>query len=372
MTTTGTLHSDPPFRADHVGSLLRPTRLKDAAKALHENRLGETDYRAVLDEEIARVVKLQEGVGLHSITDGEFGRSSWFGFFFERLEGFSLDKSLFTFKDAEGHRFEWMTCYACGRMRRAQGICTEEFARLSSLTRQTPKANMPSPSALHFFRGDDCRDPSVYPDIDEWWEDLIAIYQEEIRALGDDGCTYLQLDEVPLAMLCDSDVRAQVSALGLNPDRLTRRYIDAVNRALLARPTGMIVCMHLCRGNFRSRWMAQGGYGPVAESLFNALNIDGFFLEYDTERAGDFEPLRFVPADKMIVLGLVTSKSPQLEQSDHLKRRIEEAAKYVPLEQLAISPQCGFASVAGGNLLTEAEQMAKLQLVVETAEEVWG
>ncbi len=368
---TRALRSNPPFRADHVGSLLRPRDLKEAAKAFQQKRLSEAEYLAVLDHEIARVVGLQEEAGLHSITDGEFGRTSWFGFFFERLQGFSVEKSLFRFKDAEGQTFEWMTCYASGRMRRTRGICTEEFARLSSLTSRIPKANMPAPSALHFFRGDDCRDPEVYPDIDEWWDDLIAIYREEIRALGRSGCKYLQLDEVPLAMLCDSGVREQIAALGLDPERLIRRYIEVVNRVLEVRPPDMTVCMHLCRGNFRSRWMAEGGYGPVAENLFNDLSIDGFFLEYDSERAGGFEPLRHVPKNKIIVLGLVTSKSPALERPDDLKRRIGEASKFVPLDQLALSPQCGFASVAGGNLLTEEEQMAKLRLIVETAEDVW-
>lgn len=363
---------NPPFRAEHVGSLLRPKKLKDAARAFEKGDIAESAYRETLNDEIGRIVRLQESAGLHSITDGEFSRSSWFGFFFERLRGFSLEPSLFEFHDDGGHDHRWMTCYASGRMRREQPICVADFERLRGLTRETPKANMPSPSALHFFRGDQCRDENVYPDIEEWWNDLTAIYQAEIRALSDAGCRYLQLDEVPLAMLCDTSVREQLEALGGDADELTSRYIAISNKALEARTADMTVAMHLCRGNFRSRWMAQGGYGPVAERLFNELNVDAFFLEYDSPRAGDFEPLRHMAGDKIVVLGLVTSKTPALEDKDALKLRIDEASKHVPLQRLALSPQCGFASVAGGNLLTENEQMRKLELVVEVAREVWG
>ena len=363
---------NPPFRAEHVGSLLRPQRLKDAAKRFAKGDLSRDAYVEILDDEVGRVVELQESVGLRSITDGEFSRSSWFGFFFERLAGFTLKPSLFQFHDDGGHDFEWMTCFASDKMRRVQPICVGDFERLRGLTRQTPKANMPSPSALHFFRGDQCRDVAVYPDIDEWWSDLIQIYQAEIRALEDAGCRYLQLDEVPMAMLCDDEVRRQVSAGGGDPDALLRRYVGAINEVLDARSAGMTVGLHLCRGNFRSRWMARGGYEPVAGILFNDLDVDVYFLEYDSPRAGDFSPLRHVAADKSVVLGLVSSKSAGLENREALKRRIDEATEYVPLDRLAISPQCGFASVAGGNPLDEAEQMRKLSLIVEVAREVWG
>jgi 5-methyltetrahydropteroyltriglutamate--homocysteine methyltransferase len=363
---------NPPFRAEHVGSLLRPRRLKDAARAFRKGEIEESAYIDTLDQEIERAVRMQESVGLHSITDGEFSRSSWFGFFFERMEGFTLEPALFRFHDDVGHDHEWTTCYTNSKMRREQPICVDDFERLKSKTRETPKANMPSPGALHFFRGDQCRDAAVYPDIEEWWDDLVQIYQAEIQALSDAGCRYLQLDEVPLAMLCDSDIRRQVVDLGADPDELTRRYIAVTNKALEARADDMTVGMHLCRGNFRSRWMAQGGYEPVAKHLFNDLNIDAFFLEYDTPRAGDFEPLRHMADDKIVVLGLITSKFADLENKEDLKRRIDEASQYVPLERLAISPQCGFASVAGGNELTEDEQMRKLELVVDVAGEVWG
>lgn len=365
------IQHSPPFRAEHIGSLLRPRKVKDAAKAYQERNISRDAYLETLDQETERVVKLQESVGLRSITDGEFSRSSWFGFFFERLVGFTLKPSLFRFHDEHGHDYEWSTCYASGKMRREQPICADDFERLQGLTRETPKANMPSPSALHFFRGDQCRDVMVYPDIEEWWNDLVQIYQAEIRALSEAGCHYLQMDEVPLAMLCDSDVRQQISDMGRDPDDLTRRYVATINKVLEVRPADMTVGMHLCRGNFRSRWMAQGGYEPVAERLFNDLEVDVFFLEYDSPRAGDFSPLRLMAEDKMVVLGLITSKSAELENEKALKRRIEEATNYIPLNRLAISPQCGFASVAGGNALTEDEQMRKLALVVKVAQDVW-
>jgi 5-methyltetrahydropteroyltriglutamate--homocysteine methyltransferase len=368
----GLLMTTPPFRAEHVGSLLRPRALKEAGKARQRGELAESDFDEVLEQEIARAVQLQESVGLRSITDGEFGRSSWFGFFFERMSGFRLKPSLFHFHDEQGQQYEWPTCYAVDKMRRVSSICGDEFARLQRLTQQTPKANMPSPTAFHFFRGEQCRDTAVYPDIEEWWQDLVAIYQAEIRELAGLGCRYLQIDEVPAAMLCDSDVRQQVRGMGQDPDQLLQKYIAIVNQVMEARPPEMTVGMHFCRGNFRSRLLAQGGYEPIAEAWFNQVDVDAFFLEYDSERAGSFAPLQHVGEDKRAVLGLITSKSPQLEDKDELKRQLEEAAVYLPLERLSISPQCGFASVAGGNSLTEEEQMRKLALVVEVARDVWG
>jgi 5-methyltetrahydropteroyltriglutamate--homocysteine methyltransferase len=363
---------NPPFRAEHVGSPLRPRALKDAAAGRAKGTVGEKEYRRVLDEAVADVVALQESAGLHSITDGEFGRASWFGFFFERLEGFTVEPSRFRFKDHLGGTYEWLTSYTSGKLARPRGIATEEFDRLAALTVQTPKANLPTPSALHFFRGDECRDPAVYPDIDGWWSDVVDIYRAELADLADHGCRYLQLDEVPIAMLCDADIRQQLRELGEDPDRLLSTYVERVADALNARPPDMTVGMHLCRGNFRSRWMASGGYEPVAEQLFNQPGIDAFFLEYDSERAGDFSPLRHVPADKVVVLGLVSTKTEELEAPDGLLRRIEEAAQFVPPDQLALSPQCGFASVAGGNTIDADAQRRKLELVVEVAGRAWG
>ena len=363
----------PPFRAEHVGSLLRPAALKTAARRRAEGAEAEAAYRTVLDEEIARAVAEQEALGFRAVTDGELGRSSWFGFFFERLEGFALRPSLYRFHDGCGHDHSWSTCFAERRIRRTGSICGEELRRLQGCVRSAvPKITMPSPSALHFFRGAGAADPAVYPDMTAFWDDLIAIYRAEIAELGRLGCRYLQLDEVPLAMLCDPVVRAQAKEQGMDPDGLVELYVGAVNRALAGRPAGTTVGMHLCRGNFRSRWMAEGGYEPVAEKLLGAVEVDAFFLEYDSPRAGDFAPLRFLPKGKFAVLGLISSKTPELETKDGLKRRIDEAARFAPLDNLCLSPQCGFASVAGGNDLTEDEQRRKLALVVETAQEVWG
>ena len=362
----------PPFHAEHVGSLLRPPELKRAFREHAAGRLDTAPYEEVLESAIAGAVRLQEEVGLQSITDGEFGRSSWFGFFFERMHGFRLEPSAFRFRDEEGGSYEWPTCFACGRMHRHAGITTDEYLRVRRLTRRTAKATMPSPSAFHFFRFHQPADPGVYPDIDAYWDDLVAVYRAEIADLASLGCTYVQLDEVPLAMLCDPTIRKQVAGMGGDPDALTETYIAALQRVLADRPAGVTFGLHLCRGNFRSRWMAAGGYEPVAERLFNDTPVDAFFLEYDSPRAGDFSPLRLLPPGKSVVLGLISTKTAALEPADMLRRRIDEASRYVPLDRLALSPQCGFASVAGGNLVSEADEVAKLRLVVETAASVWN
>ena len=360
------------FHADHVGSLLRPAALKEAFRKLREGSIGAAEYEAALSEAIRGAVRTQEEAGLQSITDGEFGRNSWFGFFFERMAGFRLEPAAFKFRDGEGGTYEWPTCYACERMRRHSPIAVDEHRRLAALTRRTPKMTLPSPSAFHFFRFHAPADPAVYPDEDGYWNDLVEVYRAEIAALGEAGCRNLQLDEVPLAMLCDPLIREQVKALGGDPEALVSTYIGVLGRILAGRPAGMTVAMHLCRGNFRSRWMASGGYEPVAERLFNEAPVDTYFLEYDSERAGDFLPLRWVPAGKSVVLGLVSSKIAEPESADDLRRRIDEAARYLPMENLALSPQCGFASVAGGNLLTDEDQAAKLRLVVKVAKASWG
>jgi 5-methyltetrahydropteroyltriglutamate--homocysteine methyltransferase len=362
----------PPFRAEHIGSLLRPPELKAAWSRHRDGALDAAGYEAALGEAIARAVKQQEDVGLQPITDGEFGRSSWFGFFFERMEGFRLEPSAFTFRDREGATYEWVTCFAAGRMRRPGGITTAEYQRLRALTGRAAKVTMPSPTAFHFFRFQAPADPAAYPDPDTYWDDLVAVYRAELADLAALGARYVQLDEVPLAMLCDPSIREQVKAAGGDPVRLVSLYIAALRRVLADRPDGMTVGLHLCRGNFRSRWMAAGGYEPVAEPLFNQAPVDAYFLEYDSPRAGDFSPLRLVPADKHVVLGLVSTKTARLEGADMLRRRIDQASRHVPLERLALSPQCGFASVAGGNALGEPEQWAKLRLVVDVARSVWG
>ncbi|MGQ0652335.1 MAG: 5-methyltetrahydropteroyltriglutamate--homocysteine S-methyltransferase [Betaproteobacteria bacterium] len=359
-----------PCRAEHIGSLLRPASLKRAFQDLCKNS-DRAAYDAALAEAIRDAVRLQEDAGLRAISDGELGRSSWFGFFFERMRGFRLATAAFRFRDADGGSFEWPTCRACERMRRRSPIALAEYRRLAALTRRTAKMTLPAPSAFHFFRFHDPAERSVYADEALYWDDLVEVYRAEIASLHQAGCRYLQLDEVPLAMLCDPLVREQVSALGGDPRALAARYIAVLQRVLADRPAAMTVGLHLCRGNFRGRWMASGGYEPVAERLFNEVPVDAFFLEFDSERAGDFSPLRWLPAHKHVVLGLVSSKNPALESPDALRRRIDEAARYVPMERLALSPQCGFASVAGGNALTEAEQAAKLRLVVDVAASVW-
>lgn len=346
--------------------------MKDANAAHRAGTLSDADYENVLAGAVGQAVRMQEGLGLKSVTDGEFDRSSWFGFFFERMSGFRLEPAAFKFRDEHGASFEWPTCVACERIHRHRPITTNEFLRLRRLTKATPKITMPSPTAFHFFRFHAAADVAVYGDMSLYWDDLVEVYRNELADLARDGCTYVQLDEVPLAMLCDPAIRAQVSDLGADPNALLDTYVTTFKRILAGRPSGMTVGMHLCRGNFRSRWMASGGYEPVAERLFNDVPVDAFFLEYDTARAGDFAPLRFVPKDRHVVLGLISSKTPVLETRDALRRRIDDAARHVPMDRLALSPQCGFASVAGGNSLTDAEQTAKLALVVEVAKAVWG
>ncbi len=362
----------PPFRADHVGSLLRPRPLKDAFRAYGAGALPDEEFREVLQGCVRRAVALQEEVGLRSITDGEFRRTAWSTGLLDALEGLSPAESRFEFTDEAGDVVRWNACCATGRVRRRRGITTDEFTTVRALTRLTPKVTMPAPSFLHFFRGPESFTTEAYPDVDAFWADVEATYRNELADLARLDATYVQIDEVPLAMLCDPDVREKVERMGEDPERLKGRYIDAVNNALAGRPASMTVAMHLCRGNLRGHWMAAGGYDAVAERLFAGADVDAFFLEYDSERAGGFEPLRFVPPGKTVVLGLVSTKTPVLEPADDLRRRIDEAAKVLPLESLALSPQCGFASTVGGNPLTEDDQRAKLSRVVEVAQAVWG
>jgi 5-methyltetrahydropteroyltriglutamate--homocysteine methyltransferase len=369
QTATG----KPLFRAEVVGSLLRPRGLKNAGRALAEGRLSPEAFETTLDAEIGRAIARQEDIGLKVVTDGEFARSSWFGFFFEGLDGFRLAPSHFKFKDADGGAFEWPTCVAERRIARRAPIALREFDRASRYVRRaTVKATLPAPSAFHFFRQGQAIDPAAYADASAYFDDLASVYRVELAELTQAGCRYLQLDEVPIAMLCDPDVCSQAALQGGEPAALLDTYLGLVALILADRPVSMTTGVHLCRGNFRSRWMASGGYEPVADKLFNQTPIDVFLLEYDTDRAGDFSPLRFVPKGKRVVLGLVSSKSPELEDQDSLLRRIEEAARHCPLDRLALSAQCGFASVAGGNALTEDQQWTKLELIVDTAQRVWG
>jgi 5-methyltetrahydropteroyltriglutamate--homocysteine methyltransferase len=364
--------SNPPFRAEHIGSLLRPPELVNAFKMRARDDLSNAAYRSVEEKCIVGAIRLQEELGLQAITDGEFRRRSWAYGFVDAVEGFVNRPSPFPFRDAEGTIYPIETCYAAKKIQRTRGIATGEFAFVRENTERMPKVTLPSPSFMHFFQGARCADPTVYPDPEQFWNDLLEIYEAEVAELGRVGAQYIQLDEVPQAMLCDAAIRQQTRNFGEDPERLAAKYIAAINRIVKARPTGMTVGMHLCRGNFRSRWLAAGGYDPIAERLFNDTEVDGFFLEYDSSRAGDFAPLRFVPSDKFVVLGMISTKTPVLKEKAAVCARIDEAARYVPLDRLAISPQCGFASTAAGNLLSIADQRAKLELVVDVAREVWG
>jgi 5-methyltetrahydropteroyltriglutamate--homocysteine methyltransferase len=371
-----TKRDTPPFRADHVGSLLRPQGLTAARDA---HRAGEMDadrLREIEDECIREVVQMQEDVGLQSATDGEFRRTAWHMDFIYQLGGISPtdEKIQVHFYNEKGELdFESAALRVHDRVRLDEPIFADAFAFVrDTATTATPKLTMPSPSMVHYRGGPAALDPQVYPDEEGFWEDLTAAYAEQIRRMGELGCTYLQLDDTSLAYLNDPRQRAMVAERGGDAEHQHEHYIRNINKALSGRPEGMSVTTHMCRGNYRSSWAAEGGYDFVAEALFTQLDVDGFFLEYDDERSGGFEPLRFVPPGKHVVLGLVTTKHGDLEDKDTLKRRIDEASRHVPLEQLCLSPQCGFSSTVEGNVLSYEQQVAKLGLIVETAQEVWG
>jgi 5-methyltetrahydropteroyltriglutamate--homocysteine methyltransferase len=370
--------SGPPFRADHVGSLLRPSELLRARAEREAGRISAAELRRVEDKAIGDAVAMQREVGLQSVTDGEFRRGSWHMDFLYRIGGVGKsDQTLNIRFRNEGGTVEFNpTAHRVGgKLRLDETIFGDDFAYLKSVAPEgtTPKLTIPSPSMLHYRGGRAAIDPAIYPEMEEFWRDLAGVYAQQIAALHGLGCTYLQLDDTSLAYLNDPAQRAYVDAIGGDGGTQHLTNIKVINAALAARPAGMTICTHLCRGNFRSSWMAEGGYDHVAEALFGELAVDGFFLEYDDARSGGFEPLRFVPrGPKRVVLGLVTSKRAALESKDELKRRIDEAAKYVPLDQLCLSPQCGFSSTVDGNALSIDEQRAKLRLVVETAREVWG
>jgi 5-methyltetrahydropteroyltriglutamate--homocysteine methyltransferase len=362
----------PPFRADHVGSLLRPAALKEARARREKNEIGADDLKVIEDREIETVIRKQEAVGLRSITDGEFRRAFWNYDFLGKLDGVEayLGERKIKF---QGPQPRPMMLRVTGRLGRFSGHpMLDHFRFVQAHTRATPKMTIPSPTSLHFRYGRDAVPEAIYPDMDDFYSDLGDTYRQAVRAFADAGCRYLQLDEVNFAYLCDPKLRAQVRERGEDPQLLPSVYAGMINKAISDIPADMTITMHLCRGNFQSTFVASGGYEPVAELLFNTIEVNGYFMEYDTERAGGFEPLRFVPRDKTVVLGLVTSKSGTLEARDEIRRRIDQATKFVPLEQLALSPQCGFASTEEGNILAEDEQWAKLAMIVEIADEVWG
>jgi 5-methyltetrahydropteroyltriglutamate--homocysteine methyltransferase len=367
-----TQRTTPPFRADHVGSLLRTTPLKNARTKREHGEIDAAALKAVEDVEIEKIIKRQEDIGLQAVTDGEFRRAFWNYDFLGALPGVEayLGERKIKF---QGPNPKPMMLRITGKVGSfSTHPMIEHFKFLAAHTRAVPKMTIPSPSSLHFRYGRDAIPGTIYPNMADFYRDLGETYRKSVRAFADAGCRYLQLDEVNLAYLCDPKLRQQVSERGENPDELPAAYARLINAAITGIPADMAITMHLCRGNFQSTFVASGGYEPVAEVLFNAINVHGYFMEYDSDRAGGFEPLRFVPKGKIVVLGLVTSKSGRLEPKDEIKRRIDEAAKYIPLEQLALSPQCGFASTEEGNILAEDEQWAKLKMIVEIAEDVWG
>jgi 5-methyltetrahydropteroyltriglutamate--homocysteine methyltransferase len=365
-----------PFRADHVGSLLRPAELLRARADRAAGIISAEALRAVEDAAIRDVVRMQESVGLQSATDGEFRRTSWHMDFIYQLGGVHQADEKLTVKFYNpGGTIEFASAALRidGRITLRDTIFADAFRYLKEqVTTATPKLTIPSPSMVHYRGGRAAIDAGLYPELDAFWDDLSAAYAQEVRQLGELGCRYLQLDDTSLAYLNDPRQRELVASMGGDPEHQHERYIRQINEALKNRPAGMRVTTHMCRGNFRSSWAAEGGYDFVAEALFNQLEVDGFFLEYDDERSGDFSPLRFVPPGKLVVLGLVTTKRGALESKDALKRRIDEAARYLPLEQLCLSPQCGFSSTVEGNVLSYDEEVAKLSLIVQTAAEVWG
>jgi 5-methyltetrahydropteroyltriglutamate--homocysteine methyltransferase len=355
-------NQQPPFRAEHIGSFLRPAELLS----------GKLDVGTAITE----VIRWQEDLGLEVVTDGEFRRESWRLGLVAKVKGFTRAEAVgevdVQHDDAGNAVRVGAAPMAVEKVRRVGPIVADEVAFSLRKTKRVVKATLPAPSYLHYPRGNACVDSRVYPHLDEFFDDVVRIYIDELHALHREGGRYLQLDEVAQPLLCDESLRAAVRARGDDPDRLIDLYIDLINRIVRARPPGMTIGVHMCRGNAMGRWIAAGSYERIAERTFATLQADAFFLEYDTERAGGFAPLRFVPKDKRVVLGLVSTKNPLLEEKDYLKRRIEAASRFIPLDRLSISPQCGFASHRKGTALTFAQQDAKMRRVVETAREVWG
>jgi 5-methyltetrahydropteroyltriglutamate--homocysteine methyltransferase len=367
----------PPFRADHVGSLLRPPELLGAREEFAAGRISPDELRAIEDEAIRAAVKMQHDVGLQSATDGEFRRASWHMDFIHQLGGIEKAPSDLhvQFRNEDGVlEYTPAALHVGSKVHLDHPIFAEDLRFLAGITPEemTSKLTIPSPSMVHYRGGQAMIDPEIYSDPGEFWSDLTDAYAEQVQAVADLGCTYLQFDDTSLAYLNDPRQREEMAGKGEDAEHLHETYIRHINRALADKPEGLVVTTHMCRGNFRSSWVAEGGYDFVAEALFGELNVDGFFLEYDDARSGGFEPLRFVPKGKLVVLGLVTTKRGELEAKDQLKRRIEEASRYVPIEQLCLSPQCGFSSTVEGNALSYEQQVDKLRLIVETAEEVWG
>ncbi|HMN83404.1 MAG TPA: 5-methyltetrahydropteroyltriglutamate--homocysteine S-methyltransferase [Burkholderiaceae bacterium] len=369
-----TARTRPPFRADHVGSFLRPKALLDARDRFKAGTLDAAGLRSVEDATIRDVVKFQEDLGLQAVTDGEFRRTYFHIDFLEQLEGITTSGGIaVSFHSNDGNiDFAPPVMKVTGKVRHVKPIQLADFQFLKSVTRRTPKVTIPSPTMLHFRGGRGAISKEAYPDLEQFFDDVAAAYRAEIRSLADAGLTYLQLDDTNLAYLCDEKMREGARQRGDDPNELPRRYARFINAAIADKPAGMTIGIHLCRGNFKSAWAAEGGYEPVAEVLFNELKVDAYFLEYDDARSGDFKPLRHVPKGKTVVLGLVSTKLGEVESKDSIRRRIDEAAKFMPLEQMCLSPQCGFSSTVHGNAIAVEAQAAKLRLVMDVAREVWG
>ncbi|HEX4886058.1 MAG TPA: 5-methyltetrahydropteroyltriglutamate--homocysteine S-methyltransferase [Casimicrobiaceae bacterium] len=373
-TTAPSVRSRPPFRADHVGSFLRPRFLLEARDKFKAGAIDAAELRRVEDEAIRGVVKFQEDLGLRGITDGEYRRTYFHIDFLTQLEGVETKGGIaVSFHSSQGNvDFAPPVMHVTGKVRHVKDIQRADFAFLRAATTRTPKVTIPSPTMLHFRGGRGAISRDAYPELDAFYDDVAAAYRDEIASLYAAGCRYVQLDDTNLAYLCDEKMREGARARGDDPNELPRRYAALINAALRDRPADMTVCVHLCRGNFKSAWAAEGGYEPVAEVLFNDLRVDGYFLEYDDARSGDFAPLRFLPRDKIVVLGLVSTKLDRMETKDDIRRRIDEAAKHAPLEQFCLSPQCGFSSTVHGNEIHVETQAAKLRLCVDVANDVWG
>jgi 5-methyltetrahydropteroyltriglutamate--homocysteine methyltransferase len=366
--------TQPPFRVEHIGSFVRPDGLVNAARARKAGSIDEREFHRVQDGAIQDIVRFQESIGLPSITDGEFRRRSWSAGFIDAVEGFGLRDGTLSFRNETQVVGVASSPYAKAPLKRRRRIVADDFRFLKEITRRgLPKVTIAAPDVMHYFLGPQAFDSPPYKDREAYFADLARIYREEIADLAKEGCGYVQLDDTALPCNCDAHAREDVKARGEDADELTGRYVALMNSCLERRPEGMAVAIHLCRGNLKGAWMAEGGYEPIADALFNRLNVDTYCLEYDTERSGDFSPLRFVPRGKRVILGLVSTKTPVLEREGDLRKKIDEAAKHIPLEQLGIGPQCGFSSGGGGGqTVTQDDTRRKLELVMEVAHAVWG
>ena len=360
------------LHAEHIGSLLRPATLRRAFRDSEAGRIDTGTFLAIQDECVRTAVAKQEDIGLGAVTDGEFRRQSYWSHFVRAVKGFDVSEARFDFRNDAGDKTHFLSPHVSGKIAWVRSISVGEYEFLKTVTRVIPKLTMPSPPTMDFWAQPGALLASGYADRDEYFRDLAQVYVQELRELATAGVTYVQLDEVPLAMLCDTELRAQLEGAGEAPDRVVQSYVNLINACVTGRPRTLRVGLHLCRGNFKGRYLSDGGYDYVARKVFNEVDVDTFLLEYDTERAGGFEPLAAVPPHRCVVLGLVSTKVPTLERPDSLKRRIDEASRYLPLERLALSPQCGFASTVGGNSLTEEDQWRKLELIVNTAADVWS